>query len=174
VVQRRAVCSALGRGFQSGGGSVVCQFLQPVLINYDDASASGINDTGPARERLVLILHVAYLFVPLGFLLLGMSAFGFIGPSAGLHAWMAGAVGTMTLAIMTRASLGPTGHSLSAGVGTQAIYATVIFAACLRIGASLLPAGAVPMLHTAGLAWSAAFIGFALLYGPLLFRSRAR
>jgi uncharacterized protein involved in response to NO len=127
-----------------------------------------------ARERLVLILHVAYLFVPLGFLLLGMSAFGFIGPSAGLHAWMAGAVGTMTLAIMTRASLAHTGHTLSAGVGTHMVYAAVVFGACLRIAASLLPAAAAPMLHAAGLAWSAAFIGFALFYGPLLFRSRAR
>jgi uncharacterized protein involved in response to NO len=65
-----------------------------------------------ARERLVLILHVAYAFVPLGFVLTSLAAFGLVQPSAGLHAWMAGAVGTMTLAVMTRASLGHTGHNV--------------------------------------------------------------
>src|SRR5262249_47864810 len=66
------------------------------------------------RERLVLILHVAYAFVPLGFILTSLAAFGIVLPSAGLHAWMVGAVGTMTLAVMTRASLGHPGHALAA------------------------------------------------------------
>ena len=58
-----------------------------------------------SRERLLLILHVGYVFVPLGFLLarLGRSSAS-LPPSAGIHAWMAGAAGTMTLAVMTRAS----------------------------------------------------------------------
>src|SRR5262249_40443816 len=58
-------------------------------------------------DRLVLVLHVAYGFVPLGFLLLGAAV---LWPaewpmSAGLHAWTTGAFGLMTLAVMTRASL---------------------------------------------------------------------
>jgi uncharacterized protein involved in response to NO len=76
-------------------------------------------------ERLVLILHIAYAFVPLGFILMGLAAVRAILPSAGLHAWLAGAVGTMTLAVMTRASLSHTGHGLVAGTGTQTIYAAV-------------------------------------------------
>jgi uncharacterized protein involved in response to NO len=62
----------------------------------------------------VLILHIACAFVPLGFVLCWLAAFGIIPDSAGLHTWMAGAVGTMTLAVMTRASLGHTGHDLVA------------------------------------------------------------
>ena len=45
------------------------------------------------RERLLLILHVGYAFVPLGFLLNAASAFGLVAPGAGIHAWMAGAAG---------------------------------------------------------------------------------
>jgi len=45
------------------------------------------------RERLVLILHVGYAFVPLGFLLNAMSAFELVPAGAGIHAWMAGAGG---------------------------------------------------------------------------------
>jgi uncharacterized protein involved in response to NO len=56
-------------------------------------------------EWLVLILHVGYAFVPLGFLLGAASAFGLLSQSAGVHVWMAGAAGIMTLAVMTRASL---------------------------------------------------------------------
>ena len=42
------------------------------------------------RERLLLILHVGYAFVPLGFFLNACGAFGVVPASAGVHAWMAG------------------------------------------------------------------------------------
>src|SRR5262245_12856357 len=124
------------------------------------------------RDRLVLILHVAYAFVPVGFVLVSLASFGVILPSAGLHAWMTGAIGTMTLAVMTRASLGHTGHELAAKVGTQIIYAAVVLAALARVLASLSPQWALPLIHVAALAWVVAFGGFALLYGPILFRAR--
>jgi uncharacterized protein involved in response to NO len=123
-------------------------------------------------ERLVLILHAAYAFIPLGFALAGLAALGAVLMSAGLHAWLAGAVGTMTLAVMTRASLGHTGHDLVAGTGTQLIYAGVIIAALTRIFAALWPAWMMPLIHIASLLWIAAFAGFAGLYGPVLFRLR--
>jgi uncharacterized protein involved in response to NO len=125
-----------------------------------------------ARDRLVLILHVAYAFVPLGFALIGLAAFGLVLPSAGLHAWMAGAAGTMTLAVMTRASLGHTGREVVAGAGTQLIYASVVIAACARIAGALFPRWAFVLLHIAALCWIAAFGGFVLLYGPILFREK--
>jgi uncharacterized protein involved in response to NO len=110
-----------------------------------------------ARERLVFVLHVAYAILPLGFALAGLAAFGFIFPSAGLHAWMAGAAGTMTLAVMTRASLGHTGHELVAGAGTQVIYAAVVLAACARVAGALMPEWTLALLHISALAWVAAF-----------------
>jgi len=125
-----------------------------------------------AREPLVLILHVAYAFVPLGFFLTSLAAFGEVQSSAGLHAWMAGAVGIMTLAVMTRASLGHTRHDLVAGPGTCAIYVAVVLAALARVGAGLFPISTIPLIHVAAFAWIAAFGGFAILYGPLLFRAR--
>jgi uncharacterized protein involved in response to NO len=119
-------------------------------------------------ERLVLILHIGYAFVPIGFLLLGAAAFDLLSGSAGIHAWTAGAVGTMTLAVMTRASLGHTGHDLTASAATQLIYVLVVVAASARIVGALAPSWAGPLLELAALAWAAAFIGFAIGYGPLL------
>jgi uncharacterized protein involved in response to NO len=122
------------------------------------------------QERLVLVLHVAYAFVPLGFLLAALAAYGTILPSAGMHAWMVGAAGMMTLAVMTRASLAHTGRPLVASLGTQMVYAAVFAAAIARVAAALLPAWIDPLVHIAGFAWIAAFAGFAALYAPLLLR----
>jgi hypothetical protein len=55
--------------------------------------------------------------------------------TAPLHALTAGAIGTMTLAVMTRATLGHTGRVLAAGAMTSAIYALVTAAALLRVAA---------------------------------------
>ena len=121
-----------------------------------------------ARERLLLILHVGYVFVPLGFILNAVAAFGELPPSAGIHAWMAGAAGTMTLAVMTRASLGHTGQALTASPATQAIYAAIIIAALARVGAVVLPAYSDVLLHIAACGWIIAFLGFAVAFGPLL------
>ncbi len=89
-----------------------------------------------------------------------------VAESAGIHAWTAGAAGLMTLAVMTRASLGHTGQPLVASPATQAIYLCGLLAVCLRLAAAL--GGGPGLLHAAGLAWVAAFVGFAVVYGPLL------
>ncbi|HEV2628367.1 MAG TPA: NnrS family protein [Pseudolabrys sp.] len=118
-------------------------------------------------DRLVLVLHVGYAFVPLGFLLLGIAALtGDVPPSAGIHAWMAGAVGLMTLAVMTRATLGHTGQKLEAGPATQAIYACVLIGALLRVIAAV--SGSLPLIEIGGILWVAGFAGYALVYAPLL------
>ncbi|MGO9942421.1 MAG: NnrS family protein [Rhodoblastus sp.] len=124
-------------------------------------------------EALVLILHLAYLFVPLGFVLSGLAAWTPQIPlSAGLHAWAVGAIGVMTLAVMTRASLGHTGQALHAGKGVQAIYAAVLLAAAARIVAALAPQWSFVSLHVAAFAWALAFLGFVAAFGGALLRPR--
>ena len=120
------------------------------------------------RDRLVFVLHVAYAFVPVGFVLTAFGAIGLVVPSAGLHAWMVGAAGMMTLAEMTRATLGHTGHELVASVPTQFIYAAVFIAAVARICAAVEPSWSEPELYVAAFAWTAAFLGFGIVYGPML------
>jgi uncharacterized protein involved in response to NO len=128
---------------------------------------------GTWREPLVLVLHLGYGWLALGFILLGASEFAaWLPPTAALHALTAGAVGTMTLAVMTRASLGHTGRALIAGPGTVAIYALVTFAALMRLLAPLGGSEYLVLLCLAGVAWSAAFGLFVVLYGPALMRPR--
>jgi uncharacterized protein involved in response to NO len=125
-----------------------------------------------ASDRLVLVLHVAYAFVPLGFVLTGTASLGLVPASAGVHAWTGGAIGLMTLAVMTRASLGHTGRPLVATTATQAIYAAAVVAALARICAALEPDWASPLLHVAAFAWAAAFLGFGAAYWAVLARPR--
>jgi uncharacterized protein involved in response to NO len=124
------------------------------------------------HDRLVLILHVGFVFVPLGFLLAGLAALDMVLASAPIHAWMVGAAGVMTLAVMTRASLGHTGNALVASPATQAIYLAVVVAALARICAIVQPDWSNALLEASAGAWCVAFFGFAVVYGPLLLRPR--
>ena len=125
-------------------------------------------------EPLVWVLHAGYAFLPLGALALGLSAFrpDLVGQGAAQHVWMAGAIGLMTLAVMTRATLGHTGRDLTAGTGTLAIYLCLIGAVLVRLTAGFAPGIAGSLYAISGLCWIAAFGGFAILYGPMLLRSR--
>jgi len=125
------------------------------------------------RDPLVLILHVAYAFVPLGFLLTGLAVLypETLSPAAGIHAFSAGAIGAMTLAVMVRATLGHTGRALAAGKAGCFVFTAVVAAAAIRVAAALGVPGDWP-IHLAACAWAAAFLGFAALYGPMIMRPR--
>jgi uncharacterized protein involved in response to NO len=125
------------------------------------------------RDPLVLILHVGYFWIPVGLLLLGMSLLGTTVPrSAAIHALTAGAMATMILAVMTRATLGHTGRELRANGPTVLIYVLITLGALLRVTAPLDLIDYMTGVRIAGLAWGAAFLGFVLVYGPILISRR--
>ena len=75
-------------------------------------------------DRLVLVLHVAYAFVPIGFFLIGASVLWpcDLSNERRLSRLDGGSLGLMTLAVMTRASRGHTGQELAASLPTQLIF----------------------------------------------------
>lgn len=127
------------------------------------------------RDTLVLILHVAYFFVPVGLFLAGLAALDpdRFPPVAGLHALGVGAIGVMTLAVMTRASLGHTGRVLRADIATRLIYAAIVLAALTRIVAGFHPEQA-GLLHASATLWTLAFLGFCARYGGMLLQPRLK
>lgn len=121
------------------------------------------------REPIVVILHIAYAWLPLGLVLLGASILTpGIPRSVALHALSAGAMASMTLAVMTRATLGHTGRALRADMATVAIYCLVTLGAATRVAAPLLPFDYMRAIVLAGGLWGGAFLLFVLAYGPKL------
>jgi uncharacterized protein involved in response to NO len=127
------------------------------------------------REPLLVILHLGYLWVAIGAALLGASEFGAAVPeSAAIHAFTAGAIGTMILAVMSRVSLGHTGRQLHADHATTACYVLVTFAALTRIEAAIFTSVFLPLIVLSGVLWVAAFVLFVAHYGAILMSPRPR
>jgi len=125
------------------------------------------------REPLVFILTVGYGWMALSLLALGGAVLGVLPAANAVHVLTSGAVGAMTLAIMTRASLGHTGRPRHADLMTVVIYGLVNVGALFRAfaPASGAPAGmANVLLAVAAIAWSGAYLLFAFAYGPILVR----
>ena len=123
---------------------------------------------------LLWILHLGYAWIAIGFVLLTLSAAGLdvTGVSA-LHAFTVGGIGTLTLGMMARVSLGHTGRLLEPAPVMTRAFALINLAALFRAVLPLLVPGVYSQLMaTAALAWIAAFGLFVLVYAPMLLRPR--
>jgi uncharacterized protein involved in response to NO len=116
---------------------------------------------------LVWILHVAYLWIPVGLALLAASCSGYITTSAGFHALTTGAISSMILAVAGRAALGHTNRPLHNHPLLTASYIGISAAAALRVLASL-QANDMLWFNLATLCWVFSFLCFALRYLPIL------
>ncbi|MGH1466231.1 MAG: NnrS family protein [Cognatishimia sp.] len=120
-------------------------------------------------NALLWVLHLAYLFVPLGALAMGWALS--VDPTASAaaqHLWMAGAIGLMTLAVMARATLGHTGHPLVVGHSTVVLFVMLFGSVIARVLPAVLP-GDPHLYHViSGLCWLFSFGGFAVVYGTKL------
>ena len=134
---------------------------------------AGWRGVATLSEPLLLILHVGYLWLVAGVALLGLSLITDAVPTAAaVHALTAGAMGTMILSVMTRATLGHTGRALHADATTITIYALVSASAALRVVAAWWIDAQVDLLEVSGLTWVGAFALFVAKYGPMLLASR--
>ena len=123
------------------------------------------------REPLAFILHVGYGWLAISLLTLGAAILGFgVRQEDAVHALTTGAVGSMTLAIMTRASLGHTGRPRHAGPMTIMIYSLVNVGAILRVFGPATDISTSLVLSLSAMAWSGGYLLFAFVYGPYLFR----
>lgn len=121
---------------------------------------------------LVWVLHLGYGWLVLGLTLSAAAHLTTaISETAAIHAFTAGAFGTMILAVMSRASLGHTGRQLLAGRAVTVAYHLVTCGALLRVAGPLFAAEAT-LIALGGMLWSAGFLLFALRYLPLLVMPR--
>ena len=106
-------------------------------------------------------------------LLRGLAALGLVGELLAVHALTVGAIGGMTVGMMTRTARGHTGRPLVADGFEVACYVLVALAAAIRVfGGMLLPGAYVATVVVSGICWSAAFALYAVRYWPVLSRPR--
>lgn len=125
---------------------------------------------GTLSEPLVWSLHLGYLWLPIGLMLIGASYFvETIPASAGIHALTAGAIAGMILAVMTRATLGHSGRGLTADKATTVIYMLIFVAALTRVLAPFMTLDYHTLLVASSVAWCGAFGLFCVHYGRMMF-----
>ena len=119
-------------------------------------------------EPIVVALHAAYVFIPLGLGGIALAALGYAPESAALHGLTVGAISGMMLAVMMRTTRGHTGKPVR-GSWVSALASGALFAAALlRPLAGFLPDQAHVLYALAGIGWIVAFGLFAIEYGPML------
>lgn len=122
---------------------------------------------------LLWILHLSYAWIPVGFFLLALAAFGVVSASAAFHALAVGSIAGMIIGMMTRTALGHTGRELKAGRSEVAMYVLIQAGALARLAAAIGPeALRQPALLAAAACWTIAFGLYALVYAPYLWRAR--
>ena len=122
---------------------------------------------------LVWVLHAAYGWIVIYLVLRALAAFGLVAPPLAVHALTIGAIGGMTIGMMTRTARGHTGRSLMADKFEVACFVLVQLAALVRVfGGLFLGSAYLATVLVSGLCWSVAFALYAIRYWPVLSRER--
>ena len=181
---RATIDPRLDRGVMVATAAILVVWSLPlpgwlVLLVAVVAAALHLRRLGGWQSRhvvgrpLLWILHLAYAWIPLGLLLLGLSAVDVVTRSAAFHALTVGAMAGLIVGMITRTALGHTGRPLEAGLAETCMYTLIALAAIARVAAALLPAAYYPVaLVISMVCWVSAFLTYIVVYGPYLWRAR--
>lgn len=131
------------------------------------------------NDPIVWILHAGHFWLVVGFALLAWARLSDgMESDAALHALTAGAMGTMIMAMMTRAGLGHSGREIKASPAIVLAFYMVIAGALMRVAAALavevLPGDSFSyLIGTGGALWAGSFAIFAIVFWPIVTRARA-
>ncbi|NIZ10064.1 NnrS family protein [Pseudooceanicola sp. HF7] len=117
---------------------------------------------------LLLMLHLSYAAIPVGFLMIALGAAGLLGVAVGVHVFGIAAIGGMTVAVMMRATMGHTGRPLQAGRALTTAFALVFTAAIFRVAGPGVALGRFDGVDLCVVLWTAGFALLAWRIGPWL------
>ncbi|MDY0047633.1 MAG: NnrS family protein [Thauera propionica] len=157
---------ATGAGAWAAPVSIIAALLQAVRVG-------GWNPWATRKVSLLWILHLSYMWIPIGLALIGLAQLGVLPRTAGIHALAIGATGGLIIGMITRTALGHTGRMLVAGPIETAAYVLVQLAVLIRVLTVVaIPAAAVGGIHAAATVWSLGFLLYLWRYTPFLLRAR--
>jgi len=133
----------------------------------------GWNPLGTVRKPILFILHLAYAFLPVGFLLIAAAALGWLDRSTALHALTVGVIGCAIIAMVTRTALGHTGRQMQSGHMEHLAYLCMVLAAVVRVaGPIAMPEAKPEVIAVAGALWALSLVSYLIKYTPFLMRPR--
>jgi uncharacterized protein involved in response to NO len=122
---------------------------------------------------LVWVLHAAYAWIVVYLLLRGLTGLNLLAGSFAVHALTVGAIGGMTLGMMTRTARGHTGRPLVADGFEIAMFLLIQAAAIIRVFGGIASASLyMASIELSGLLWVGAFGLYVVRYWPVLTRPR--
>ena len=122
---------------------------------------------------LVWILHAAYAWIVLHLALRGLIAVDLLAGSIATHALTVGAIGGLTLGMMTRTARGHTGRPLQADRFELAAFLLIQAAAVVRVfGGVASPGLYLVSVQLSAALWATALGLYAVRYWPVLTRPR--
>jgi len=148
------------------------------ILAFAAAAAHGFRLSGwrgfaTTSNPLLFVLHTAYIWLPVGYALLGCAVFGWLfTPTAALHALTMGAIGNIVLAVTTRVSLGHTGRPLQVTRIIVFAYFLLLTAVLIRVFGPLSGQNYLLMIDLSAAGWILAFAIFVWVYWPILTRQR--
>ncbi len=117
-------------------------------------------------DPLVWMLHLSYAWIPVGIALMALASFGWVSPSAGIHALTTGAIAGMIVSVSSRAALGHTNRALVAHPALTCSILLLNLTAVLRVCASVLDMQL--LISLSALSWIAAFLCYGYVFAPIL------
>lgn len=144
------------------------------LLAFVAATAHGLRlakwrGLSTAGEPLLFVLHVAYLWLPVGYALTGCAVFGWwFDSTSALHALTMGAIGSMILAVSTRVALAHTGRKLHAARLTVVAYCALTLSVVIRVCGSFAGGAYLGLVDLSALGWMVTFALFTWVYWPVL------
>jgi len=160
--------AAYGVAFVVAPSSTVAGVLALVAALAHGLRLAQWRGLATTAEPLLFVLHVAYLWLPVGYVLSATIVFVPTLPLAALHALTMGAVGSMILAVTTRVALAHTGRKLHAARLTVFAYFLLTAAVVLRVAGGFPGSAFLSLINLAAYGWILAFAIFSWVYWPVL------
>jgi len=126
------------------------------------------------KEPMLWVLYTAYSFLTLGFALKAAAIWFGISPFLSVHAFTVGGIGTLTLGMMSRVTLGHTGRNvLEPPRGLTIAFVLLLIGAISRVILPLLlPEQYRLWIAISQVAWIGGFGLFVILFAAMLIKPR--
>lgn len=172
LAERSGIISAvvLGPMFAVGAPDILLGLVSLAAAVANGWRLASWKSRATGGDPLLWSLHLGFAMLVLGYALLAIAWLTtLLSPVSALHGLSIGAVGGMTIAMMTRAPLGHTGRPLRVGPMATGAYILIALAMTVRIaGAEILPEYYGPAILVSGLLWVCAFSLYLAAYWPVL------